>query len=52
MLVKIAMKYHFITSKSEVIKQTAGADSVVVNRYVILVVGTDRTALANHMPYI
>lgn len=37
MLVKTARKYHFITSKSEVIKLTASADWVVVNRYVILV---------------
>lgn len=36
MLVKTAMNYHFITSKSEIIKLTASADWVVVNRYVIL----------------
>lgn len=37
MLIKTAMKYHFIVSKSEVLQLTAGADWVVVNRYVIWV---------------
>lgn len=35
-LLKTAMKYHFITNKSEVIKLIASADWVVVNRYVTL----------------